>query len=495
AFSVHGQLFLMAMQPAAKATRLTNSPAYDHGITWSPDGQKIIFASDRNGHEDLYLLEPNDPEHPKLVEAHRFKTTQLTNTPEAEIGVSFTPDGKKVAFLRAGKLWTMNPDGNDQKPLVNDTTVIDYEWSPDGKWVAFARMDGNFASEVYIMPSGGGEAKNVTHYATYNTGITWSFNGKRIAFLGERRHMTAMQVLSLQRPSEPGVAATNEIEWDDIHQRVEQPAPIPAMEGAISPDPDASKVAFRSSGATNGDDLWVTSSSGGQLTRVTTGNLRPQQIQWSKREPDTVFFRAGEGGLRKARLGMNDFTAMLRGNQGNTGQPASLNFKVKLTVRRDEQFGEMFEQSWRALSEHFYDAKFHGVDMEALRARYRPIVKHVALREDLYALISLMMGELNASHLGISGFGGAPDEITAELGLIYDESYRGPGLKIAEVLKHGPADRRGINLKAGDIITAIDDTEISDQTDISQLLNGKVEEPVSLQVVAAGAPDLKDPKA
>src|SRR5207245_1228211 len=127
--------------------------------------------------------------------------------------------------------------------------------------------------------------------------------------------------------------------------------------------------------------------------------------------------------------------------------------------------------SWRALSEHFYDEKFHGVNMEALRLKYRPVVKHVAMKEDLYALISLMMGELNASHMGISGLGTAPEEITADLGILFDESYAGPGLKIAEILKRGPADHRGINLKTGDIITAIDDTELTDKTDLSQLLN------------------------
>ena len=63
----------------------------------------------------------------------------------------------------------------------------------------------------------------------------------------------------------------------------------------------------------------------------------------------------------------------------------------------------MFEQSWRALSDSFYDAKHHGADWEAVRAKYRPLVGHVAQREDLYALVSLMLGELNASHLGISG--------------------------------------------------------------------------------------------
>ena len=70
-----------------KATRLTDSPAFDHARHLRPDGKSILFLSDRTGHEDIYLLEPDDPEHPELTKAHKFKVKQLTNTPEAELGV------------------------------------------------------------------------------------------------------------------------------------------------------------------------------------------------------------------------------------------------------------------------------------------------------------------------------------------------------------------------------------------------------------------------
>ena len=117
------------------------------------------------------------------------------------------------------------------------------------------------------------------------------------------------------------------------------------------------------------------------------------------------------------------------------------------------------------------------------------------MKEDLYALISLMIGELNASHLGISGPATPPEMVTADLGLIVRSgTIAGPGLKIAEILKRGPADRRGFNLKAGDIIVAIDGTELTDVSNISRLLNDKVGKMVTLQVVAADA-DLKDAKA
>jgi len=497
AFAVHGEIFMMPIT-GGKATRLTDSPAYDHGIAWSPDSKKIIFTSDRSGQEDLYLLEADDPEHKDFVSSHKFKVRQLTNTPEPEIGVGFSPDGKKVAFLRAGKLWTMNPDGTDQKAVVNEVEVFDYDWSPDSKWLVYARQDGSFASELYIIAAAGGEAKNVTHYATYNGGVTWSgrrdraisgTNGNKLGFISQRHDSTGMYVLSLQKPAVAGAPESKEFDWDDVHIRAERAAPLPVEEGAISPD--GNRVAIRSSGS-SGDDLWVAASNGSQLSRLTTGGLHPQQIQWSQRLSDVIYFRDRQGQIRSARASSGPPSIIDFRSGGGLG---TIEFKAKMTVRRDEEFREMFEQSWRALREHFYDPAFHGANWEAVRAKYRPLVQHVALREDLYALMSLMMGELNASHLGILGFSSSPEETTADLGLIFDDSYRGPGLKIAEVLKQGPADRRGINLKPGDVIRSIDQVELTDRTDMSQLLNDKVGETVALQVTANSSADMKDPKA
>ena len=111
--------------------------------------------------------------HSSLTRAHTFKTTQLTNTTEGEQFPLFSPKGDKIAFVRAGQLWTMKPDGKEQTVLVADKKVTDYEWSPDGKWIAFSRLDGNFASELYLVPSdGSAKPKNVSRYATSNSEIT-----------------------------------------------------------------------------------------------------------------------------------------------------------------------------------------------------------------------------------------------------------------------------------------------------------------------------------
>src|SRR5262249_29223807 len=127
AFAVHGEIFLMP-RGGGKAKRLTDDPAYDHGINWMPDSKKLIFISDRkDGQEDLYLPESDDPENADLMKAHKFKTKRLTNTPEAEQGAQVSPDGSRIAFIRAGKLVTINPSGGDEKVIVKEGTVIDLE--------------------------------------------------------------------------------------------------------------------------------------------------------------------------------------------------------------------------------------------------------------------------------------------------------------------------------------------------------------------------------
>jgi tricorn protease len=476
AFVAHGQVFLCPLPDGGRATRLTESPAYDHGIAWAPDGKKVVFASDRDGQEDLYLLESDDPDSTDIAKAHRFKVKRLTETPDAESEATFSPDGKRIAYLRSGQLWTMNADGSDIKTLVKDVQVFDYDWSPDGKYFAFARNDGSYASEIYIIPSAGGEAKNVTHYATYNGDVTWSKAGKKLGFVGQRRGGHLYHVLNLQKPAVPSIFPGPDIDWEDIQDRVSRPAPIAADAGSISPD--GNRVAFRSP-ATN--DLWVATTDGRQVIRVTNGGQGPRLMRWSKTS-GTVYFLDGAGSIRIANVAGPAPT-----------EPGRVPFSAKLTVRREEEFREMFAQSWRLLAEHFYDPAFHGVDWSGVRTKYTGLVKHVALKEDLYALVSLMLGELNASHLGIFGPTAPPEEMTADLGLLFDDSYRGPGLKVAEILKHGPADKRGLPLHARDVIVSIDRQPVADNREISELLNGKTGETIPVEFVPAGL-DVKDPK-
>lgn len=475
---VHGQLFLTRIPDGGKATRLTEHAFADSTPAWSPDGKKILFASDRTGSTDLYVLEHDDPEHPDLTKAHKFKTTRLTNTISEETNPTFSPKGDVIAFICEGKLWLMKPDGSDQKVLVSAQKVLDYDWAPDGKHVVFSRMDGSFAAEVYIAATdGSGPPVNVSRHATWNSNASWSKTNGKIAFVGQRRNGEAMQVVSLQKPKADGTPRppADQIDWEDLHLRVERPTATSAEYGTISPD--GSQVAFRST--SNGDELWLAYTSGSSVSRVTSGGQMPSWLKWTK-TGNRLYFINGYGELRYVSTGYTY----------SPSEPSKVPFAAKMTVKRDEEFAEMFAQCWRALSDNFYDPVYHGADWKAVREKFLPLVAHVATREDLYALVNAMLGELNASHLGISGKMPTPDEWTADLGLIFDDTYRGPGLKVTEVLKRGPADKRGLDVKPGDIVLSIDRTELTDKVNVSKLLNNKSGEVVTLEI----ASDPKDAK-
>lgn len=476
AFIVHGEIFLMPTR-GGKATRLTDTRFIEHGISWSPDGKKILYIGDQDGQEDIYLLESDDPESSDITKAQRFKSTRLTNTREAESSAAYLPSGDRILFMRSGKLLSMKPDGSDVKTLVDQTRVFDYDSSPDGKWIVYARSDGSFASELYIIPSDGSKPPvNVTRYATFNGEVSWNNSAHKISFISQRKGTFSVHILPLQKPLTSEAKNSDEIDWDDIHLRAESVAPFAAEEATMSRN--GAFVAFHSTG--NGDDLWVVKTDGTNLNRVTLGNTRPRQIRWS-RNSSGIYFLDAFGALRTVSFG---------GFSIGSTTPNIINFTAKLTIRRDEEFAQMFDQAWRALEENFYDSSHHGVDWLAVRAKYRPLLSHITMKEDLYALISLMLGELNASHLGVAGPIHNPDEVTADLGLIFDEKYTGQGLKIAEVIKRGPADKRGIDLKAGDVILAIDRVDLTPKLNLSELLNGKVGEAVRLDVAANPA----DPK-
>lgn len=479
-FGVHGDLYRMGISGAGKAVRLTDTPADDFGVVWAPDSSKAAFLSDRTGRVEVFLLESADAEHPKFIEAHQFKVKQITNDEKPESGLTFSPDGKKIYFLRVGKLWSMNLDGSEQKEVVSLSMVTEYSWSPDGKWIVYSRRDGSFASELFVIPASGptkeNPPKNITRYATSNYSPTWSSDGKRIAFVSERRNIPGLFVMEMQKPAANG--KTNSelgvIDFDEIHSRVNAVGTMNTTDAAISPS--GSKIAFRS-----GDELWVASVAGGQVTKLSTGLAKPQGIYWSKKSNDLVYFRDGNGSLRTAKAS----SAIPGADLG------SVSFRIKMMIKADEENLEIFDQCWRLLADNFYDAKFHGADWNLVRQRYRPMVSHVPMKEDFQALVLLMLGELNASHLGLQMTSSLPDEQTPELGILFDESFRGRGLKIAEVIKRGPADKRGLDLKPGEIIFAINGVELNPMVEVSQILNGKVDEPVVLSVGTEVSPDPK----
>ncbi|MBW2187716.1 MAG: PD40 domain-containing protein, partial [Deltaproteobacteria bacterium] len=89
AFNYMGDIYKVDAK-GGEAVRLTSHPAYDYNAIWSPDGNQIAFASERNGNFDIYLMSLNGG-----------TAKRLTTNSAKELPCSFTPDGKSVLFTAA----------------------------------------------------------------------------------------------------------------------------------------------------------------------------------------------------------------------------------------------------------------------------------------------------------------------------------------------------------------------------------------------------------
>ena len=180
---------------------LTNHPDGDVSPAWSPDGQRIAFMSDRDGRVDI-RHSPNYEIY--VMDADGGNQLNLTNDPHDDRSPSWSPDGQRIAFESdrdAGgnhhniEIYVMDADGENQERLTNNLTEDQYpSWSPDGQRIAFsARRDGHFENElgityeIYMMDADGGNEQRLTENRNNDWNPSWSPDGQRIAFEADRK--------------------------------------------------------------------------------------------------------------------------------------------------------------------------------------------------------------------------------------------------------------------------------------------------------------------
>ena len=146
----------------------------------------------------------------------------------------------------------------------------------------------------------------------------------------------------------------------------------------------------------------------------------------------------------------------------------------------------LFRQAWTLMRDNFFDPKFNGVDWNATRATFAPRVAAAATPDELRRLLRLMVGELNASHLGVSAPGGGQPAV-GRLGLRFDRgAYESGGrLRVTAVLPLGPAALAGA-IHPGDYLVAVDGKPTGAGVNLNELLLNTIDKRVVLTV--AGDP-------
>ena len=152
--------------------------------------------------------------------------------------------------------------------------------------------------------------------------------------------------------------------------------------------------------------------------------------------------------------------------------PITYSAVVKMDRAKEREY--MFNHVHREVARRFYNTNMHGCDWEATVKNYRKFLPHINNNYDFANLLSEVLGELNASHTGGRYYPNGSNEPTAQLGLFFDWSYTGKGLKVDEVIEYGPFDKAKSKVRPGTIITKINGQEITVENDYTTLLNGQV---------------------
>ncbi len=503
AFTAHGEVFAAPAKDGGAAFQVTHTPALEAHLQWAPDSRKLVYVSERNGAAQVFLYD-------FVAESE----TQITSSAEPDAAPRFSPDGKLLAFLRGGRTVmiydlekkqerVLAEDAVGRMPLVSRKSLA---WSPDGMWVAFSSRGARGFANILVAPKDGGEAKPVSFLANSSAStVEFSPDGKYLLFdTSQRTEETRIarvdliprtprfredrfrdlfqpapsgqqdQEGSAKPAGEPKKAKTNPVQivFDGIRQRLSfLPLGVGVNDFEISPD---------------GKSLLLTAESAGQR------NLYTYSLDELAAEPPAVRQLTSTAGRKKDgqfAAGGKEVYYLDRGRvqtiSVDTRQAKPLSVTAEMDVNFDLEKRKVFEQAWTYQRDNFFDDRFNGANWEALRQQYEPFVAAARTPEEVYRLLNLMHGELNASHLGVSKPAGRTESDIGQLGLRFDAStYETQGkLQITEVIPLGPAALAGV--KAGEYLVSLDGTALDPRRNLWSLLQHKAGKRVDLTVAAA----------
>ncbi|HJZ78843.1 MAG TPA: hypothetical protein VKD91_00805, partial [Pyrinomonadaceae bacterium] len=173
----------------SNASRFTFDPANDTGPVWSPDGSRIVFASNREGVVNMYQKLSNGTGTDEVV----LKSAQPVGPHD------WSPDGKFILYgtisPKTGTDMLLLPVSGDQKPIPFIQTEFDERqgrFSPDGRWVAYSSNEsGQFQVYVQSFPISGGKWQVST---TGGAQPQWRRDGKELFYLSPERKIMAVEV-------------------------------------------------------------------------------------------------------------------------------------------------------------------------------------------------------------------------------------------------------------------------------------------------------------
>jgi len=407
----HGEIFTVPVDAEkGEKSQITDSAWRDRYQSYSPDGKYLAYITDESGDEEIWLHELKSNQRRQLTEHESTKRSYM-----------WSPDAKQIVFEADNRMFLVDVETGEQDELAHNPEggYSLSAFSDDGAWLIYSRSNKDLNRDVYLFNIADREEINITQHRFTEYGGDVTSDGKHVVFISDRdgtRHLYAVSLTKrtydpndplaeAPKPSNGRNEKKDESEGDDAQgdeeaETDDEPIGVDSIEidldgidrrpwqlstgndsvGSAMLIDDDKKVLY-----TQGNTLWSVDLYGENRRKVADGRLGGLQMT---ADGKWLFFSDG-GQIHR----MN--------TSGGARKPISFRFRVK--VDHKAEWEQVFEEAWRVMKYRFYDPDMHGVDWDAMKAKYKPMLKYVGENQDLYDLCNEMIGELNASHTGVNG--------------------------------------------------------------------------------------------
>ena len=453
---------------------ITQTPgANERAATWSPDGKYIAYISDSTGENEVYLYEAASG---TTVQATKDNDTYISN-------LMWAPDSKHLYYTdRKNRLVEVDPAAKSKKVVYSSPEggLFSVAFSPDSKWIAYAKSASNEMGIVYVQNLSTGKAYPVTE-KWYNSGSPmFSSDGKYLVFTSDRdltpiysriewnyaysgMSGTYMAMLAKDTPSPllPSDSESNpDSKGDDSSAgpgrfggpggpggpgRPEGPGAKPGAPGdkpaekvaetKIDPEglidrvvklPVNGRVFF-----CDGKKVWFSGGMGGPMGGPGGPGGPGGRGGMGGAGVKTYDFASGKtedcaDGMISYRLG--DKKAVLN----SRGKSTVINFpspkvgpggeeidtdNMYANIDYSQEWPQIYSEVWRAFRDGYYVENMHGRDWKAVKAKYEPLLPYVKTRLDLNYLLGAMISELASGHAYVTP-GSYPKPERIQMGLL-----------------------------------------------------------------------------
>ena len=504
----NADVWLMPTDASRPPFNLSVHPDNDRNPVWSPDGKRIAFVGRRWGTEsdlvwvNLQKSEDQTTSRSRKLEkalkkmkgrkggagAKKSETPKKPAAPAAKEAKAAAPKGPLDGVWEGVTKGAPGapPEGSrfvlSVKQGKSGTFTGDWESDDDSGSIENGKFDASTGKvsfgvsvEVGTLAIEGqlrGESMSGTWSIMNFTG-TWSVERKSTSSAPAAAPAAAPSAKSAAKDKEP---AETKIDFDGIHDRLRRVSMPNSFERGLHWSPDGKKLYFFGSQAGRSGTYSISFPNPGRPAFWSTGNVNGRWIKDGNR-------RVGISGGSPAE-------------QSASGSVKSYAFSVNNEVDIAQYHLAIFHEAWLTMRDRWYDERMGNNNWDSIRRKYAPMAASLT-PATLSLVVTMMLGELNGSHLGFR-YGGPPRsggntpgwrESTAHLGLRFVEDWKGPGLKVRDVIRNSPAAREDSLVEAGELVMAIDGKSVDPGMDIATVLTGRSDREIRVSVRNAAGED------